>query len=132
MKLASLIGCCAGLYAGIVVAGCGGSSTTSPSANQLGSSGGGYDATAPSGEDAGSNNSNASSGGNSNGTSSGGSNSTSSGGGTACPSSCASDSDCQSACPAVSNGGTNCCDTTSSTCFSTPMAACPAAGVGGE
>lgn len=40
------------------------------------------------------------------------------------------DSDCQGSCPAVANGGTNCCDMTSGTCFSTPAAACPSQVVG--
>jgi len=34
-----------------------------------------------------------------------------------CPTSCTSDSECQSACPGAPSGSANCCDTASGTCF---------------
>jgi hypothetical protein len=51
--------------------------------------------------------------------------------GATCPTSCASDSDCQSSCPPVQGGGTNCCylgpvsDGGSHTCYATPAPSCP-------
>lgn len=49
-----------------------------------------------------------------------------SGGGGACGA-CTSDSQCQAMCPAVSGGGTNCCDVGSGICYATTTATCPAA-----
>lgn len=46
-----------------------------------------------------------------------------SGGG--CVSNCTSDTNCQNSCPAVPNGGTNCCDTGSGVCFATSQSTCP-------
>ncbi|HTQ48956.1 MAG TPA: hypothetical protein VMI75_39630 [Polyangiaceae bacterium] len=49
-----------------------------------------------------------------------------SGAGGACGA-CTSDSQCQSMCPAVSGGGTNCCEVGSGICYATTTATCPAA-----
>ena len=46
------------------------------------------------------------------------------GGGGMCPSSCTSDSECQSGCPA-SPGAINCCDTVTSACFTSASSSCP-------
>ena len=56
--------------------------------------------------------------------SSSGTSGSSSGGGTC--GSCTSDSQCQSACPPVMGGGTNCCDTGSGVCYATTQTTCPA------
>jgi hypothetical protein len=39
--------------------------------------------------------------------------------------SCTTDSQCQSTCPAVQGGGTNCCDTGSGVCYATTQTSCP-------
>jgi hypothetical protein len=58
-----------------------------------------------------------------------GSSGTSSGStGGACPTSCASDSDCQNGCPAPQGGGANCCDTGSGVCFTATTSSCPSSG----
>lgn len=46
-------------------------------------------------------------------------------GGAACPSSCASDTDCQT-CPITPDAGFYCCDTTHGSCYSLPATVCPA------
>ncbi|MGH7435430.1 MAG: hypothetical protein ACRENE_07130 [Polyangiaceae bacterium] len=102
--------------------GCGGSNT-------------GYNAFADSGpvatfdatnQGSSSGNTSSGSGSGSNGGSNGGGDDT----GPVCPSSCSSDSDCQNSCPAVANGGVNCCDVMSSSCFSSPQSSCPVADAG--
>ena len=52
------------------------------------------------------------------------------GGGGSCGS-CTTDSECQSACPAVQGGGTNCCDVGSGVCYATTQTTCPAPSDGG-
>ena len=61
--------------------------------------------------------------GSSSGSSSSGSSGSSSGGGTC--GSCTTDSECQSSCPPVQGGGTNCCDTGSGVCYATTQTTCP-------
>jgi hypothetical protein len=130
-SLRSLAACV--LFGGVVVAGCGGgdqtpdlstllgdSGTASSSSGSGRDSGGGYEYDSGSGYqyDSGG-------GGNEDtGTSSG-----SSGGGTC--GSCTTDSECQSACPAVQGGGTNCCDVGSGVCYATTQTTCPAPSDGG-
>jgi hypothetical protein len=133
MSLVSSIqaGLCLSAVAAIV--GCGTSNTsaadgfkgTGNGTNAYGSDSG-FDATSNGGDDGGSYQSSSSGGGSGSGSSSSG------GGGTACAPSCAQDSDCQNSCPAVAGGGTNCCDTMSTTCFSTPSSTCPSGQVGAE
>jgi hypothetical protein len=111
-------------FAGLAVmaapSGCGGSNTGYGAfANPDGGGGGAtYDATNGS-----------SSGNSSNGGSSGGS---SSGSQQTCTTSCATDQDCQSSCPPALNGGVNCCDVTSGSCFiPSGTSSCPVAEAGG-
>jgi hypothetical protein len=54
---------------------------------------------------------------------------TSSGGGTC--GACTTDSDCQSSCPPVAGGGTNCCDVGSGVCYATTQNTCPVPSDGG-
>ena len=42
-----------------------------------------------------------------------------------CPSSCATDADCATGCPALA-GGVQCCDTKTKTCWGSKTSACPA------
>jgi hypothetical protein len=46
--------------------------------------------------------------------------------------SCTTDSECQSACPAVQGGGTNCCDVGSGVCYATTQTTCPTPSDGGS
>ena len=39
---------------------------------------------------------------------------------------CTSDQDCQNVCPPVTNGGANCCDTTTGICYAFASSTCPA------
>lgn len=55
--------------------------------------------------------------------SSSGSSGSSSGGATC--GSCTTDSECESSCPPVQGGGTNCCDTGSGVCYATTQSSCP-------
>ncbi|MGD0530682.1 MAG: hypothetical protein ABSE49_36450 [Polyangiaceae bacterium] len=57
------------------------------------------------------------------------SSSSSSGGGTC--GSCTTDSECQTACPPVQGGGTNCCDVGSGVCYATTQTTCPTPSDGG-
>src|SRR5271165_5912360 len=119
--------------AAVAIVGCG-TSNTSTAGGFNGANGGSYDA----GYDSTNGNSSGSipNNGNYNGASSGGSssggNGSSNGGGTACPGSCSADTDCQNSCPAATNGGANCCDTMSSTCFMSQTSTCPAPGQTGS
>jgi hypothetical protein len=45
--------------------------------------------------------------------------------------SCTMDSDCQSSCPPVAGGGTNCCDIGSGVCYATTVGMCPVPSDGG-
>jgi hypothetical protein len=47
-----------------------------------------------------------------------------SGGGGMCPSTCTTDQECQSACPAIA-GALNCCDAVTMACFQSASTACP-------
>lgn len=105
------------------------------------SSGGGHPSSSGSTSSGGSSTSSSSSGGSfGNGSTSSGSGSTSggstsSGGGTSSSGatsaeagtcgSCTSDSDCQSTCPPVQGGGSNCCDVGSDVCYATTQSVCP-------
>ncbi|HEY6462782.1 MAG TPA: hypothetical protein VIY73_21580, partial [Polyangiaceae bacterium] len=62
------------------------------------------------------------------GSSSSGSSSGSSGG--TCGA-CTTDSECESSCPPVQGGGTNCCDVGSGVCYATTQNTCPSPSDGG-
>jgi hypothetical protein len=128
MTFASSFQAAVGLSAFVAIVGCGSSTSSGNAFKNNGNGTNAYGADATSGDDGGGGGG-GSSGGYSSSSGSGGGTSSSNGGGSACPSSCSTDSDCQNSCPAVTNG-LNCCDTASSTCFSTQMAACPAPTVG--
>jgi hypothetical protein len=94
------------------------------------SSGGGKDGSAgehDSGTGSSSGSTSSSGGSSSGGSSSGG---TSSSGGGSCGA-CTTDSECQSSCPPVQGGGTNCCDVGSGVCYATTQNTCPVPSDGG-
>ncbi len=99
-----------------------------------GGSGGGYDAGHDSGSyggyDSGSFQYDSGGGGSSGGFDSGTSSGSTEGGGGSCGS-CKTDSDCQSSCPPVQGGGTNCCDVGSGVCYATTQNTCPVPSDGG-
>jgi hypothetical protein len=134
MPIASSVRVCLCLTAFFGVAACGSSTSTGLGAGGYGLTDGGNDATSgnsgnsPGNGNNGTNYGNTSSGSPGSGTSS----SSGGGGGTACPSSCTQDSDCQNSCPAAANGGINCCDTSSSTCFMSSSSTCGTPQVGSE
>ncbi|MGH7435248.1 MAG: hypothetical protein ACRENE_06210 [Polyangiaceae bacterium] len=138
MPIASSVRVCLCLTALTGLAACGSAVSTGLGAGGSGLTDGGNDATSgnngtPSNGNNGNNYGNASSSGSDPGSGTTSSSSSSSGGGgTACPSSCTQDSDCQNSCPAAMNGGINCCDTSSSTCFMSPSSTCGTPQVGSE
>jgi hypothetical protein len=110
----------AGLGVTAAPAGCGGSNTGYGAFANADGGGNTFDAT-----NSGSSSGNSSNGGSSNGSSG-------DDGSQTCAQSCSSDQDCQNSCPPVPNGGVNCCDLTSSTCFSpSGVSICPVAEAGG-
>jgi hypothetical protein len=46
--------------------------------------------------------------------------------------SCTTNSECETTCPAVKGGGTNCCDLGSGVCYATTQSTCPAPSDGGS
>ena len=78
-----------------------------------------------SGGSSGSASSGGSSSGSHTGSSSSGSSSASDGGSPLSCGACTTDSECESACPAVQGGGTNCCDVGSGVCYATTLNQCP-------
>ncbi len=49
-----------------------------------------------------------------------------------CPSTCTYDSECQSACPVSSTGGTSCCDVGTNTCYLSASGTCDMSGGGDD
>jgi len=127
------------LFVGCVAAACGSGDSSNGNEFDFGDGGGtndgGVDGRASSsGSGSSSGGSGSSSGGS--GSSSGGSGSSSGGsgsssGGQSCGS-CTTDSECQSSCPPVQGGGTNCCDTGSGVCYATTQTTCPSPTDGGS
>jgi hypothetical protein len=129
-SLRSLAACV--LFGGVVVAGCGGGDQT-PDLSSLLSDGGSSSSGGSSGAGRDSGSFEYDSGGGYQYDSGGGGNEdtgTSSGSGGTCGS-CTTDSECQSACPAVQGGGTNCCDVGSGVCYATTQTTCPTPSDGG-
>ena len=111
----------AGLGVTAAPAGCGGSNTGYGAFASADGGGATYDATNGS-----------SSGSPSNGVGSSNGSSGDDGSQQTCPTMCTQDSDCQTNCPAAPNGGINCCDVTSGSCFSpSNTSTCPVAEAGG-
>ena len=123
MKLATFSAL--GLSLAMTAAACGSGDSNPPDFNNFDDAGSDVSASSSSGGGSGSGSGVSSSGsgsssgtGSSSGSSSGGSSSGSCG-------NCTSDSQCQSACPPVQGGGTNCCDTGSGVCYATTQNTCP-------
>jgi len=123
------------LFGGVVVAGCGGGVDSTPDLSSLYDSGAGS-SSGGSNRDSGGGSEYDSGGGYQYDSGGGGNEDTgtaaeasSSGGGTC--GACTTDSECQSACPAVQGGGTNCCDVGSGVCYATTQTSCPAPSDGG-
>ena len=121
----------ASLFGAVLLAACGGGDN---SGDYFGLDGGSTSSSGGSSSgsgtrDSGGNEYDSGSGGEHDSGSSGAETGTSSGGGTC--GACTSDSDCQSSCPPVAGGGTNCCDVGSGVCYATTQNTCPVPSDGG-